>query len=121
MSLGGRNRFLTITPQATRYAIIGGSGAGKTTVVRIVVDRYLKQGHRVLYLDGKGDIGDQRQVVAKALDLGLTEGEIRRWPSQPYDAWQGPPSANETKINALLDSRRATRRITTTATCVRSG
>jgi hypothetical protein len=52
-------------------------------------------GYRVYFLDGKGDVGTQRDFVASMLAAGLEPDEIGAFPQEPFDGWRTSGSEEE--------------------------
>lgn len=88
---------LVLPEKPIRLVLTGASGAGKTTAAMRIVWCLLTRGHRVLYLDGKGDHSDAEQLLDMAAKLGVASV---RWPDCPYDGWRG--SAADCVEKALM-------------------
>jgi hypothetical protein len=69
--------------------VVGQPGTGKTTtLLRIAYLAAKVLGSRVYFLDGKGDIGTQRDFIATMLNAGIEPDEIGAFPQAPFDGWR---------------------------------
>ena len=69
--------------------VVGQPGTGKTTsLLRIAYLATKVLGYRVYFLDGKGDVGTQRDFVASMLRAGLEPAEIGAFPHASFDGWR---------------------------------
>ena len=69
--------------------VIGQPGTGKTTsLLRIGYLAARVLGSRVYFLDGKGDVGTQRDFIATMLQAGIEPDEIGAFPQAPFDGWR---------------------------------
>ena len=69
--------------------VVGQPGTGKTTtLLRIGYLAAKVLGSRVYFLDGKGDVGTQRDFIATMLQAGIEPDEIGAFPQAPFDGWR---------------------------------
>ena len=90
---------LTLPESPPRAVILGDSGSGKTTLSAALTLGALREGWRVLYLDGKGNPDDAAALVGLARVLGLP---VVEYPRQPFDLWRGDGATLARLAAALL-------------------
>lgn len=91
-------RWLTGSPSffAHPSLVVGQPGTGKTTsLLRIGYLAAKVLGSRVYFLDGKGDVGTQRDFIATMLQAGIEPDEIGAFPQASFDGWRTSGSAEE--------------------------
>lgn len=92
-------RIVTIPDEPRSAVVLGGTGSGKTVLLRRLTAAALASGWRVVFLDCKGNSEDAEHLLrlGGALRVGSTS-----WPASAFDAWRGDGAAVATKTARCL-------------------
>jgi hypothetical protein len=94
--------FYPATVLGRHLVVVGGTGSGKTeTLLRLAYGAAADLGWQVLYLDAKGDPANVQRFEDAMGHAGV--GEVRVFPSDPYDGWRGEPIALLNRLMAIED------------------
>lgn len=94
-----RTRLFTLPDEPRSTVILGGTGSGKTVLLRVLTAAALAAGWRVVFLDGKGNTEDA--ALLKTLGTAARV-PVASWPQHPFDAWRGDGAAVATKAARCL-------------------